>query len=443
MIVDRRRALKLAVAGAFCSALPLHRSAAEPIFPVHGEGYTRYDLANGLRVHCCRSRSRHINAGLLLRSKEITAHGGLAHIMEHTSFTGAAGQLTARELKQKRKAVIQEGNAFTAPGVLGWYASFLPKYASEALELLAITSLNQRFDVETVSSEVRIILQELFLDKYSSAGAVRRRVQAVLYGPDHPFGRDTLEAEIAKARTPARKLITELQDFAATIRLPSNMDLILVGESEPGRLRDIAEEHFGHYPHAAGPMLELPRTGPVRAYQTLSGTTGDLRRPLTETRITWNTGVAIGDPDAPILAAMSECLNEAIFAELREKRGDTYSPEVSYEPSTCGGVFTISVTSDKKPGDVEKRIFQVFEQIRSGGTPLELENLVERWELRRGKTADSADLILENMIARVVDGCALEDLDISSVSPSDIAAAARKYLPEYRGAYIRLGLLGS
>src|SRR5690606_32712881 len=105
--------------------------------------YQQYVLGNGLRVHCCRCSSRYISAALVLRSREIMAHGGLAHILEHTSFTGAAGDLPARELKNRHRSIIQESNATTAPGILEWYASFLPRYAPDALHLLAITSLDQ------------------------------------------------------------------------------------------------------------------------------------------------------------------------------------------------------------------------------------------------------------------------------------------------------------
>ena len=123
-----------------------------------------------MRVHCYRNGSRYISAALILRSKEIGAHGGLAHILEHTSFTGAAGNMTASELKQKRRALIQDSNAMTSPGKLEWYASFLPKYASEALQLLAVTSLDQKFDLKP-SERGSGVLEELLLDKYSSEGA--------------------------------------------------------------------------------------------------------------------------------------------------------------------------------------------------------------------------------------------------------------------------------
>lgn len=370
------------------------------------------------------------------------AHGGLAHILEHTSFTGAAGGLTAHELKERHKNIIQESNARTAPGILEWNASFLPRYAPDALHLLAVTSLDQRFDVKTVASESRIVLQELYQDKYSGEAAIRRRFQSILYGRDHPHGKDTLDREIATAKTPAKKLARELQDFAAKIRLPANMDLLLAGDFEPAAMRDLAEQHFGGVSYAAGPMLELPRVGITRSYHAMSGKTGDLKRPLSEIRIAWNTDIPIGHPEARTLIALSACANEALFTELREKHGDAYSPEVAYDPDACSGVFTVNVGTSKHPDKVEQRIFSIFDRLKNKLDPAELNRFKERWELKLAKAADSGDTRIQTMAARVVDGCAAEDLDIGSVSYQEVSEAARKYLPRYKGAYVRVSLMG-
>lgn len=443
MIVNRRGALKVVLGGGLVYAFPRSGFAENVSFRNEGNGYTSYDLANGLRVHCCRCNSRYISAALVLRSSDIMAHGGLAHILEHTSFTGAAGELTARELKQRHKDIIQESNATTAPGTLEWYASFLPKYAPDALNLLAITSLDQKFDVETVASEARIVLQELYQDKYSAEAVLRRRFQSILYGRDHPHGKDTLRMEIAKARTPPQKLAKELQNYAAMIRLPANMDLLLAGDIEPGQMRELADQHFGRYPFAKGPLLQMPRVGATRTYHAMSGKTGDLKRPLCEIRIAWNTDVPVNDPHARTLMALSACANEALFSELREKHGDSYSPEVTYEPDGCSGVFTVTVASSKHPEKVEKRIFSIFDQLKTNLNPSELDRFRERWELKLAKAAESSDTRVETMVSRLIDGCAIDDLDIRSVSHQEVVEAARKYLPTYKGAYVRVNLRGT
>ena len=60
---------------------------------------------------------------------------------------------------------------------------------------------------------------------------------------------------------------------------------------------------------------------------------------------------------------MSECVR--MFDELREKDGDTYTPEVSFEPDACSGIFTICISSSKDPQRVEKRVFDVIDKMKS------------------------------------------------------------------------------
>ncbi len=440
MDISRRGLFKLALAGGCLHSLSSAGFAAPAL--TQNEPLTTVTLDNGMRVHCYRNGSRYISAALILRSKEIGAHGGLAHILEHTSFTGAAGNMTASELKQKRRALIQDSNAMTSPGKLEWYASFLPKYASEALQLLAVTSLDQKFDLETVRSEARIVLEELLLDKYSSEGAIRRRFNSIIYGKDHPYGKDTLNSELAVARMPTRKLAEELRRYADMIRLPANMDLFLVGNVEPRQMCDLANEHFGKCPYASGPMLDLPRVGPIRTYRRISGVASNLSRPMGEIRIAWNTGVAIGDPDAHVLLALGEYLNELLFSELREKHGAAYSPEAGYEPDSCSGIFSIVITTRKPLGEVEKRVFSILDRIKDHIDPTELALYRDRWELKRLKLVESSESTLEALVARLVEGCALEDLAIERVSADDMVAAARKYLPKYKGGYVCVSLRG-
>jgi predicted Zn-dependent peptidase len=434
-IMSRRDFFKLSATGAAALAVPSARLA-------NAQRLT-FALENGFRVHCIPNESRYVSAALILRSKDILYRdAGLSHIMEHTSFTGAAGSLTAREIKQRQKVVIQDGNASTETGTIEWRASFLPKYISEVLHLLSVTSLDQKFDVETVASEAKIVLQELYLDKYGSDGPLKRRFNAMLFGKDHPFARNTTDAEIAKAKTPPDKLAAELREYASTIKLPANMDLFLVGATRSDQVQHLVNEHFGRYSFESGPFLEVPDVGVTRAHYALRATSRDLKRPLSQIKVAWSTGVRITDPEAKTLLALSQYMDEVLFSQLREKHGDTYTPEVHYEPDRCSGIFSISVTSTKDPTQVEKRIFESIDEIKRNVDFSELDRFRERLELKRMKTAESTDGMLDAMVARVIEGASVEDLDIGSVSPDDIVAAARRYLPRHRGAYVSTVLNG-
>lgn len=448
MQINRRDALRAFFAGAATCALPFAGRAEalwqpSPAGEAADVGWRHLELANGFRAHLLPNDSGYISASLLLRSDQITfENGGLAHIMEHTSFVGAAGDFSAKDLKDLYKDVIQDSNATTAPGAIEWQVSFLPERVAEALRLLAVTSLDQKFDEETVTSEAKVVLQELYLDKYGKAGKAQKKFNAALYGRNHPYARDTTEKEIAKAKTPSPKLAAELRQYAAGLKLPANMDLFLAGDLDPAAIEQAIEQAFGGCPAARGPLMDLPRVGLTRAYDRLTGPSYELSAPMCELVMAWNTGICVRDPDAPVLMALKEYLDCRLFLELREKHGDTYTPEVEFEPDSCSGAFKITITSSTEPAKLERRVFEAIDTIKGGIDAREIARFQHRVELKRRKNARDNKALIERMVDRTVDGASTEDLGIGAVTAEDMLAAARKYLPSHKGAYVRLTLNG-
>jgi predicted Zn-dependent peptidase len=401
-----------------------------------------WSLDNGLRVHVVANDSRYICASLVLRSSLINAEDGIAHLMEHTSFVGAAGAFSASEVKGMHKDWIQESNAITEPGMIQWQASFLPKYFEQVLGLLAVTTLDQKFDVETVAREARVVLQELYLDHHHAGSRRRRILDTALFGSNHPYGIDTIKSEIAKAKIPPERLAAELRGYAPMIRLPANIDLFLVGGFDASVARTVVGKCFGPFPFAQGPMLAVPRAPVTRAYSAFTAASAELRRPLSEIKIAWNTGVGIAHPEVKAVLVLSEYLNEVLFGQLRERHGDTYNPEASYEPDRCSGIFKITIPSTEAPHTIEHKVFQGIAELKAGIDARELGRFRDRVELKRRKNAESNDTLVEGLVDSVVQGGSIYDLDLETVTRDDIIAAARTYLPSHGGAYVRLSLLG-
>jgi predicted Zn-dependent peptidase len=382
-----------------------------------------------------------VAATLVLRSKEIS-HNGLAHICEHTSCVGAAGTMTAAQVARMNKDYIQDGNASTEVGALNWYASFLPQYLPQVTGLLAAIALDQKFDLETVAAQQRVVLEELYLDKYTPDKLAQCKFDRELLGSSHPYAKDTMEEEIARCKLAPAKLAAQLRDFAAATRLPANMDLFLVGTMEPGAVEKSVQEHFGRYAFAEGPRLEIPHVDVTRTYKGLTEASHELQRPMSDLRLAWNTGVCLNNAEARVLIALSEYLNTALFDELREKDGDTYTPEVSYEPDTCSGVFKIWISSSKDPQRVEKRVFDVIDKMKTDIDGNELTRLRDRNQLKRRKEANDNQTLLDCLVERTLHGASAHDLAVDTVTREEVLAAARKYLPSHRQAYVRLALKG-
>ena len=265
MSVSKRDVLK----GLFVGGIVTQMPTASWAIPDNTQSPPTFTLNNGLRVHLSRKESGYVSAALVLRSKHIDDPRGLAHIMEHTSFTGAAGSMTAKQIKDLHSDCVQESNATTGGGMIQWHASVLSKNTAQLLELLANTSLDQKFDVETVASESRIVLQELYLDKFDAQGRIKQQFNSALYGPSHPFAHDTTETEIATARTPAPILAAELAQYSRSLKLPANMDLFMVGDFDPDQVAEMVRKSFGRFAFAEGPGLEVPHVGMTRGHKSI------------------------------------------------------------------------------------------------------------------------------------------------------------------------------
>lgn len=438
MQFDRRNALKAFFSGAAAASLPSVASAYPVVLRKAEQSFT---LGNGLRTHFIANGSGYITATLVLRSKEIT-HNGLAHLCEHTSCTGAAGSMTAAEVTALYKDCVQDGNATTEAGALRWYATFLPHYLPEVLDLLAASSLDQKFDIATVAAQQRVVLEELYLDKYSSTVQAERKFDHALFGATHPYAKDTLPEEIARCKIAPEAVAAEMREFARRTRLPANMDLFVVGGIEPDVLRREVEKSFGGFAYARGEQLDIPRVDVTRAYKALSEPSFELQQPMSDLRIAWNTGTCFGSGDARVLAAMASYLNTALFDELREKEGDTYTPDAVYEPDGCSGIFRISISSSKDPLRVEKKVFDVVEKMKQRIDGKELARLRDRIVLKRCKAEGDNQSLLDRLIDRTLDGASADDLAVETVTADEMVAAARKYLPSHRNAYVRLALKG-
>jgi predicted Zn-dependent peptidase len=435
MVLNRRHVLQGLLAGsALAGQVPTSaRASTEP---------ASVTLDNGFRAHFVGNDSRYIAAALVLRSSEIRASDGLGHMLEHTSFVGAAGDHEASQIKKMHQDYIQESNATTGPGVIQWQAMFLPKYLEQVLRLLALTSLDQKCDVETVRQEARVVLQELYLDRYDARAGHRRLFEAALFGSRHPYGADTTEAEIATAKQPPATLAAELREYAQKIRLPANMQLFLAGGFDAGSTAAMVGKSFGSYPFAEGPMLAVPQVPVTLAHRAFSASAPELRRPLSQIKIAWNTGVSVTHAEAKVVLALSEYLNAMLFNRLRERHGDAYAPVASYQPDECSGIFEINIPSTQASQRIERKVFEGIASLKESIDASELERFRDRVELKRRKNAESNESIVERLVQRAVEGGSIHDLNLEAVTADGVLAAARRYLPSYEGAYVRLSLVG-
>jgi predicted Zn-dependent peptidase len=221
------------------------------------------------------------------------------------------------------------------------------------------------------------------------------------------------------------------------------MDLFLAGGLDAGVAARIVQKKFGAFPFAQGSMLAVPQAPVTRAHRTFTTPSPELRRPLSKIMIAWNTGVGIVHRDANVVLALSEYLNARLFRELRERHGDAYETSASYDPNECSGIFEIEIPSTEAPSSVERKVFDGIDRLKANIGLDELGRFRDRLELKRRQSAENNEAIVKRMVQSAVEGASLYDFDLDAITRDSLLAAASKYLPTYRGAYVRLSLIGT
>ena len=402
-------------------------------------------LDNGFTVQVSEADYGYTTLWLMLRSHLNLARNGLSHLIEHTSFVGAAGEYSAHYIEEAWKEHVQDGNASTSPGRIVWTASFLPHHLEHVIELLALASLDQQFDVPTVAQEKKIVLQELYEEKFDGRRLGKRQFDQILYGKDHPLMHDTTEAEIRKAQSPADELALEMREFSKLLQLPANMNLYIVGSlgGHSSKLERFLARDFGRYERKGGPLLKMPKVPPTAGYQRLTRRSHDLQQPLCSMQIAWNTGVTINCAEAAALVLLAEYVHSTLFDRIREENGDAYSPEARFDLCDVAGMFDIHLMTTEDPRRIEKQVFTVLAEIKRGVGARELERLRERFELNRCRNRRQGDALMDNLLQRTCYGIATDDLDMQSVTPSDLKSVAERYMPDYQGAYLCMAEIGT
>ncbi|MBI3062095.1 MAG: insulinase family protein [Deltaproteobacteria bacterium] len=193
----------------------------------------------------------HVASGSL---NETEGTRGIAHYLEHMAFNGSAnfppGSLIPF-FQSLGMAFGRDQNAFTGLEQTT-YQLALPDTKPETLDkgILYLSDVALRLSLTPgeIESERQIILEE----KRSRAGPLQR-AQEYIYerlAPESAFGRRLPigTEETIKSATPK-----DFKEYYSRWYVPSNMVLIVVGESDPALVIGLIRKHF-----AAGPKVPRP-----------------------------------------------------------------------------------------------------------------------------------------------------------------------------------------
>jgi zinc protease len=319
-----------------------------------------YKLENGLEVQCIQDHrfpfitvSIGIKAGSCYEPSEKL---GLADL--------TADMLTEGTSKRKSREIADEvdfiGGGMKATSDYDFTllsGSALSKYSDRLFDLIADSLLHPTFPEDELQLKKTNLLQELTMKRSQPDFLVEERFNRVVFGM-HPYA--------IVAPTPASvKAITrkDLEDYHSHLYLPNEAVLVVVGDFDEQKLKDLVKAKFG--------SDWKPGTLPTASMPTLPKQHGRhiylVNRPgsvQTSLRL-GNVAISKKDPDFFSMFVCNSILGGAsqarLFLNIREQKGYTYGAYSGMSARKQPGFFSAEaeVRTDVTTPSIQEFLYEL------------------------------------------------------------------------------------
>lgn len=391
-----------------------------------------FKLDNGLEVVLWENHRAPVVKQMLFYKvgavDETVGKGGLAHLLEHLMFRGTdklPGQ-SFNELMEKNGVV---SNAYTTQDVTSYHQLLDVSRLERIMAAEADRMQNLNFSDDDFRAEQQVVLEERLqrVDNNPSA-KFYETVRKALW-QSHPYARQ-VAGEVAEISSLTRQ---EAQDFYHRYYAPNNAVLVLSGDIDETKARQLAQEYYGEIKPQNIEATVMP--------EVTNNYTAKIDMKLPDVKMP-RVLVVFATPSfnyKPELVYAFEVLSEYLGGDknsffyqrmvLQNKRA--LEVDVSYNPfSRSAGVFEVSAVPRAKADD--DLVAAVWRALSYALAKLDAENL----ELAKGKII--ADLIYteDNLsgVAELIGSMASRGIKLSNLQ--DYEANIRKVtLNDVRAAF--------
>jgi len=336
-----------------------------------------YPLDNGLTIlvlpdHSLPILSLQIHYQVGSRH-ELPGITGISHLFEHLMFRGTE-TLGPEEFSRILQAKGGEINAFTTKDNTSYFENLPSEHLELGLRLEADRLLHLRLDEETFSSELQVVISERKLRSVDSPlGLVQEQLFATAF-TQHPY-----QWPVIGWNQDLHHL--SLADCLAYYRNhyhPGSMTVVIAGDAEPERARDLVTRYFGDIPNAGvsltPPFTEPPQRGERRAVVK--------KVSQVEALLAGYHAVGMDHPDLYPLSLLAIILSGGKASRfyqgfVRPGKAAALEVEMAPLPFASQDPDLLVVAAVAAPGTplagLESELWQAIEQLRRDGVqPLEL-----------------------------------------------------------------------
>jgi zinc protease len=214
--------------------------------------YERFVLENGLEVFVHEDRATPMAVVNLLYKvgsrNEHPEKTGFAHLFEHLMFGGSAN---IPEYDTPLQKVGGENNAFTSPDITNYYITLPSANLETAFWLESDRMMSLNFDPHVLEVQRKVVIEE-FKQRYLNQpyGDIWLKLRPLAYDV-HPYRWATIGKEISHIEHAS---MDDVQEFFYRWYRPNNAILVVAGDVQFDKVKELAEKWFGPIP--AGPSVD-------------------------------------------------------------------------------------------------------------------------------------------------------------------------------------------
>lgn len=345
------------------------------------------------------------------------------------SFTGHYLNLTVTGPTGKEPELVQ-----AAFEILTGKTTFPPNAAPTATPFLEPGRLNMMkqdtaISARNMQSEPRVPLVDA--------------MNKVLYGPNHPYALDALQASSVTQRQPLEQFVNT---YVQALQYPERSKIVVTSPlavEQQQALLNQAVQTFTWFasPYRQSQQFALP---PV---QQAPGIQNPVLVPNTSSQKAYITQIwrapGVTDPDYPAFCVMRQILENLsgrFFKELRTNRGLVYGSQQAYSSDPQAGAYYSMNAEVENPNIIPalKGIQQVIQGLmQAPAPPIDMDMAKRKYDLWLGRALESPDAIYalnESMFTHEAQPLHPDDLKrrIAAVTPADVQRVANRiFNPAY------------
>ena len=206
--------------------------------------FRKHTLDNGLDIvaECSpkaysQALAFFVNTGARDESEDVA---GVSHFLEHMMFKGTPNR-TAADVNRELDEIGSQSNAYTSEEQTVYYASVLPDYQEDALDLLA-DMMRPSLRQDDFDTEKQVIIEEIAKYDDQPPFGAHEKCMALYFG-DHQLGNNVL----GTAKSVGALSRDAMMDYFQRQYSPGNMTLVASGNVHFDALVKAAESRCGKW----------------------------------------------------------------------------------------------------------------------------------------------------------------------------------------------------